>query len=69
MTMQEAIKTGKPIHRTGWTSKRSYLTRGDEEPIAMMLTWFYDETDSISSLYEFTVEDILAEDWEIKADA
>ena len=58
MTIQEAIKSGKPFKRASWTNKK-YL----------ILPMLPDDTrmwDCNRNIYEFTISDILATDWKIK---
>ena len=65
MTIQDAIKSGKPFRRKGW-GHNSYLTATRErmsaikEPDKYLIEW-EDEAD-----YLPVTSDIIATDWEIK---
>ena len=63
MTIQEALKSGKPFkrpHQFEWTVYVSDKHNG----------WFYDEKDPDmgSTSLDLYYEDLLADDWVVKAD-
>ena len=60
MTIQEAIKSGKPFRRKG--AAYSWILRDSSK--AMLYSAFHYESSDIN--YRFLVEDILATDWEVK---
>lgn len=57
MTIQEAIKTRKSFKRLGWTSREWLAVSSD----GYHILW-----QSTLQIAELSVEDILAEDWEVK---
>ena len=62
MTIQEAIKSGKPFKRKGWREEMFAIAELDDDE------WLF--ADGSGGVYyhpdELTPQDILAEDWEVK---
>lgn len=58
MTIQEAIRTGKPFFRRVWTGEGEYQDRYDAF-----------EGNDKKELYAITIADILADDWEVESNA
>ena len=61
MTIQEAIKSGKPFRRKGWAPDDLFVVY-DEHDIVLKI-----EADSYTSI-ELDVQDILADDWYTRDD-
>lgn len=58
MTLQEAIKTGKPFRRSHWPTDDYLIDH------AGYLSWY----PNAHKAYALSVEALAADDWEIKAD-
>lgn len=66
MTIQEAIKSGKPFKRSYWTV---WMTVRFSHEFGLPQSLFYvtgQEEEELSGLTHVTAGDILADDWEIK---
>lgn len=62
MTIQDAIKSGKPFKRMGQDFYYSYI------PTEVSLGLAYLLSESSIERFELYLEDIIATDWEIKKD-
>ncbi len=60
MTIQEAIKSGKPFRRKGWSDEWPYFVYDKHHEV--MLT----DDDKKEELWDLSFKDITPDDWETK---
>lgn len=64
MTIQEAIRSGKPFFRSAWLKGQTFASQEERDWAQDMYEGF--NGDNTRELNAITIEDILAEDWEVK---